>query len=67
LERDAALAHLNGDHYVDEVRRELESGVQRGISGVPAFVFENRYLLPGAVDTDTFIQVFEQVSSASRT
>jgi predicted DsbA family dithiol-disulfide isomerase len=67
LERDAALAHLNGDDYVDEVRRELESGVQRGISGVPAFVFENRYLLPGAVDTDTFIQVFEQVSSASRT
>jgi predicted DsbA family dithiol-disulfide isomerase len=66
LDREAALTYLNGDDGVDEVRRDLETALERGISGVPAFVFEDRYLLPGAVDTNTFLQVFEQVASASR-
>jgi predicted DsbA family dithiol-disulfide isomerase len=64
IDRDGALAFLNGDDGVDEVRRELEAAFERGITAVPAFVFENRFLLPGAVDTATFVRVFDQVGAA---
>lgn len=63
MNRDEVLAHLDGDAGAEEVRLELATVQQIGISGVPAFVFEKRYLVPGAVDTDTFVRLLEEVSS----
>lgn len=56
-------AYLESDDGVDEVRMELERAQTLGITGVPAFVFEKQFLVPGAVDVDTFLRIFDQMSS----
>lgn len=46
---------------VTEVR-SLESWAQQaGISGVPAFIFNDKYLVSGAQPTETLLQVFSQL------
>jgi predicted DsbA family dithiol-disulfide isomerase len=66
LDRDEVISYLHGDDAVEEVLRELEQSRALGISGVPAFVFENQFLVPGAVDTDTFVKIFEQIEKGRR-
>lgn len=63
LDRDELLSYLEGDGGVDEVREELVTAVERGIRGVPAFVFENQFIVPGAVDTETFVRILEQMQA----
>jgi len=60
LGRAEVLAYLEGDAGSDELRGELREALDVGISGVPAFAFEQKYLVPGAVPTDTFVQIFER-------
>jgi predicted DsbA family dithiol-disulfide isomerase len=59
--RDETTAYLAGDDGVDQVREDLVTAFERGIRGVPAFIFDNQFLVPGAVDTETFIRILEQV------
>jgi len=67
LDRDSALAYLNSDDGTEDIRQELTTAYELGISGVPAFVFDNRHLVPGAVDAETFLRIFEEVrATASR-
>lgn len=61
IDRDAIAAYLASDEGVDEVRQELVDALDRGITGVPAFLFEEEFLVPGAVDTDTFVRILEQM------
>jgi predicted DsbA family dithiol-disulfide isomerase len=45
--------------------RQLEGWAQQaGISGVPAFIFNDKYLVSGAQPAETFQQVFEQLAPA---
>lgn len=67
MNRDEVVAYLDGDADEDAVRSELDTVQHIGISGVPAFVFEKRYLVPGAVDTDTFVRLLEEVGSGTVT
>ncbi|MGD0967642.1 MAG: DsbA family oxidoreductase [Candidatus Aquilonibacter sp.] len=61
LDRDEMAAYLASDAGVDEVRRELNHAFERGISAVPSFVFEDEFLVPGAVDTASFSRILEQM------
>ena len=61
LDPVAMAAYLESDDGVDEVGQELAQAFERGISGVPAFLFEGEFLIPGAVDTATFVRIFEQM------
>jgi len=67
LDRDAMLAYLDGDGGVDEVRSDLDAAFERGINSVPAFIFEDEFLVPGAVDTDTFVRIPEQMRAMRET
>lgn len=60
LERDEVLAYLQSDAGSEELRNDLREALDLGINGVPAFVFEQKYLVPGAVPTDTFAQILER-------
>jgi predicted DsbA family dithiol-disulfide isomerase len=62
IERREIDEFLESGADADEVREELEQAIGLGISGVPAFVFQQRFLVPGAVDTETFVRVLEQVA-----
>jgi predicted DsbA family dithiol-disulfide isomerase len=46
---------------LDEVRQELETGREFGITGVPTFIFAGKYAISGAQDPATFREVLEEV------
>ena len=61
FDRDSVLAFLDSDAGMREVRENIEQAVEYGITGVPAFVINGRWSIPGAQDTDTFVNVFRQL------
>jgi predicted DsbA family dithiol-disulfide isomerase len=61
VDRTGLAAYLESGEGVDEVRRELVASIERGITAVPSFVFEDEFLIPGAVDTASFERILEQM------
>ena len=54
---------LETDEGINEVRQDFEAAIDMEISGVPCFVIDGRYMIPGAQDVDVFEQVLERVLS----
>ncbi len=50
---------LTGGEGAEQVRQESAAASQMGISGVPCFIFENRYAVSGAQAPEVFERVFE--------
>jgi predicted DsbA family dithiol-disulfide isomerase len=61
LDGAALEVYLSGDDGVDEIRRELVASFDAGITAVPSFVFEEEFLVPGAVDELAFSRILEQM------
>lgn len=61
LDRREVQDFLRSDLYVKEVRKEIAESYQRGVTGVPYFLFNKRFELSGAQDPHVFIQVFEKI------
>ena len=47
---------LSGDRYAEDVRRDEQAARQLGISGVPFFVFAEKYAVSGAQPQEVFAQ-----------
>ena len=60
LDADRARDVVDGDAYSDEVRADLIAAAERELTGVPAFLLDDRFLIPGAQEVDTFVAVFER-------
>lgn len=60
LNQDKALAILESDAYLDEVKYEIFEAKQVGAEGVPFFVFNNRYGIAGAQPDELFDRTIEQ-------
>lgn len=55
---------LNGDTHGEEVRA-LEAQAQRlGVTGVPFFILNRRYALPGAVPVEALVDALKQAMAA---
>ena len=54
LDADDADEVLAAGRYADEVAADLEAAADRELTGVPAFVVEDRLLIPGAQEVETF-------------
>lgn len=52
---------LSDGRYQEAVKETEEGWLRAGVQGVPAVVFDQRLLVSGAQETDTFAQVVEQV------
>jgi predicted DsbA family dithiol-disulfide isomerase len=61
---ETAAVVLAGDAFADEVRADEAVARERSITGVPAFVVDDRVLIPGAQDVDTMVNILRR--SASR-
>ena len=61
LDRAEALAALESDRYLSDVRADQATAAEYGINGVPFFVIDGKYGVSGAQDAQTFAQVLEQV------
>jgi predicted DsbA family dithiol-disulfide isomerase len=65
LDRDQAREWLASGAGADEVRAGLAEAAELGITAVPSFVIDRRVLVPGAQDPETFLQVLDELNSAS--
>jgi predicted DsbA family dithiol-disulfide isomerase len=62
LEQDSFLAALKSEKYLAEVMADIAQARTYGLSGVPALVFDNKYLVSGAQPYDVLLQVVQQVA-----
>jgi len=70
LERTAFLIALSDETYEAQVEADIEQAYQYGLTGVPALIFNSRYVVSGAQPYEVLQQVVEKVetdtSGASR-
>ncbi|MFP4229422.1 MAG: DsbA family oxidoreductase [Salinivenus sp.] len=61
LDRSDARALLDGDDYAAAVRESQQQAQQRGITGVPCYVFEGQHAVTGAQPADVFVEALDAV------
>ncbi|QNI02061.1 DsbA family oxidoreductase [Halomonas sp. SH5A2] len=62
LDGDAAEAIARSDQYADEVRAAEQRFMEAGVSAVPGFILEGRYLISGAQPADVLVDTLRQVA-----
>ncbi|SDF52732.1 DsbA family oxidoreductase [Dyella sp. 333MFSha] len=67
LDRDAARAVLDSDRYAEEVRRDEALWQSRGISGVPAVIVNDRYLISGGQPPEEFERQLRGIAAEAQT
>lgn len=66
LDGDAALAALDDPQYDQRIASSMEQAQQFGVTGVPAFIVEDRYRIVGALPYDHLVAAFRQIQAESR-
>lgn len=66
MDRAQTAAFLASDEGRQQVLEEIAEAQAMGVSSVPTFVFDGRWAVSGAQDSDTFLRVLEQVSAQER-
>lgn len=65
IERSLFLAALDEPVYNSQVLADVDLARSYGLSGVPALVFQDKYLVSGAQPYETLVRVTEQVRGAT--
>jgi len=60
LDPTACAEILAGDRYAEEVRADEREALELGITGVPFFVVDGKFGIPGAQDAETILNVLER-------
>ncbi|MBI1769244.1 MAG: DsbA family oxidoreductase [Bacteroidetes bacterium] len=55
---------LNSDELIAEVKLEEQLNYQRGISGVPFYIINNKYGVSGAQPTEVFVNTFKEIAES---
>ncbi|MEX2534185.1 MAG: DsbA family oxidoreductase [Trueperaceae bacterium] len=66
LDRQEAGTVLGSDAYAAEVRADEQRAAELHVNGVPFFVFDGRYGVSGAQETETFAQVLRKAWDEAR-
>ncbi|QGQ93898.1 DsbA family oxidoreductase [Paenibacillus psychroresistens] len=61
LNTNEALDILSSDQYKDTVKNERQHGSQLGITGVPFYIFNDKYAVSGVRTSNAFLDLLEQV------
>jgi predicted DsbA family dithiol-disulfide isomerase len=67
LDGAGLLAALEQAEYIEQVDADVQQAAAYGLSGVPAIVFENRYLISGAQPVATLRQVCDRILAEGTT
>jgi predicted DsbA family dithiol-disulfide isomerase len=51
---------LDGDRYAEEVRADERDALELGVTGVPFFVVDGKFGIPGAQDAETILNVLNR-------
>jgi predicted DsbA family dithiol-disulfide isomerase len=60
LDADRAREIVDGDAYSDDVRADLVEAAERELMGVPAFLVDGLFMIPGAQEVETMRAIFER-------
>ena len=60
LDPEECRAVLAGDRYTEEVRADEREAFELGVTGVPFFVVDGKFAVPGAQDAGTILNVLER-------
>lgn len=64
---DKVAAEVIADgRYAGDVRELQRFWIRNGIQAVPSFIFNRRYLIPGAQDTSVFVSALERLRDEAR-
>ncbi|MBL4930549.1 DsbA family oxidoreductase [Clostridium paridis] len=61
LNKTETMAMLQSEAYIDQVVADIELGQQLNITGVPFFVFNNKYAVSGAQSEHVFLKVLNTI------
>lgn len=61
LAGDEARQALQSNAFANEVASDLAAAAERDITGVPAFVVEDGFIIPGAQEVETFTHVLGKI------
>lgn len=64
LLHDDLVKTLQSDAFADDVRRDIYEAQQVGVRGVPFFVFDRKYAVSGAQESNVFLQSLEKSFAA---
>ncbi|WP_326513827.1 DsbA family oxidoreductase [Clostridium intestinale] len=67
LDENKALSILESNKYSSDVRADEELASNIGVTGVPFFVFNNKYAVSGAQPPELFLEVLEKVKNEDLT
>ncbi|WP_286220513.1 DsbA family oxidoreductase [Marinobacter apostichopi] len=62
LDAEDARAVLSSDRYADSVREDEARYQQAGVSAVPAYIVNQKYLISGAQEPDTLIDALREIA-----
>lgn len=62
LDRAEALEVLKDQRFANDTRAVQQMWTQQGITGVPAMVFENKYLVSGAQGFENYTNILNQLA-----
>ena len=63
LNRDEFLAALDDPQYQNAMLADVQQAFQYGLSGVPAMVYNNKYLVTGAQPYEILVEVAEKAAA----
>ncbi len=63
LDRQAASAAFDDPAIADAVRGEQRQASDANVTGVPAMVFDGKFLVPGAQEPETYVNVLRRVAA----
>lgn len=62
---DIAAEILSSDAFADQIAGDQEIAQELGISGVPAFIVDRKWMVPGAQDVDRLVELLTSVRAES--
>lgn len=62
LDQKEALENLTAQTFANDVRSAQQAWLRQGITGVPAMVFERKYLVTGAQGVENYTNILEQLT-----
>ncbi|HET8850229.1 MAG TPA: DsbA family oxidoreductase [Marinobacter sp.] len=63
LDEAGARAVLDSDQFAQVVRDDEATYQRAGVSAVPAFIINDKYLISGAQEPDTLVQAFREIGA----
>jgi len=62
LDPDAVRNYLESDEGTGEVQVEIAAAQRLGVSAVPTYVFDDKYVVEGAQSTEVFLQALKTIA-----